>query len=124
MLGMTRGLHYRQGVAVVTWRPWVAERWNYSGPTLGYGLPMHPGHGEGTWAHEMVHVRQYEDLNLLGFVLAGALFYWVGWKVSLAIWLTSGAPWLLPNYFTGWVRFKDAYYGSEHERSAYAQTGH
>lgn len=112
--------HYKAGILVVVFRGWAASSWRYS-TTIGHCVSIHPRHGERTWDHERLHIWQYEDLCLLGAVISGALSPWLGWW-SFLLWGTSGAPWLLPNYLTGWIRFKDAYLGSEHERSAYAQT--
>ena len=120
MLGLSKPLGYRRGVVVLNWRPWVAERWRYS-TTIGHCMAIHPDHGERTVWHELVHIKQYEDLCLLGAILGGLLCI-VSWKLGLIVWATSGAPWLLPNFITGWIRDGDPYMGSEHEKSAYAQT--
>jgi hypothetical protein len=118
---LTRDPFYRDGVLTMDWGPWMAARWRYS-TTIGHCVFMHPQHPERVWQHELVHVRQYTDLCALGLVLSGCLLPWLGWQGALILWATSGAPWLLPNFFTGWVRFGDPYMGAEHERSAYAQT--
>ena len=121
-LGLSHDPHYRNGILTTTWRPRFARVWRYS-TTVGFFVGMHP-HPDATrtWAHEMVHVKQMEDHNLLGAIIGG-LCCIVSWRLGLIVWATSGAVWLLPNYFTGWVRTGDAYLGSEHELSAYAQTG-
>lgn len=123
--GFARDPRWDRGIFQVTWRDWAADRWRYS-TTIGHSMALQPDADNETIYHETVHVLQYEDLCLLGAVIAGILValpnYGISWIEGLVLWGTSGAPWLLPNYFTGWVRFGDAYRGSEHERSAYAQT--
>ena len=84
-------------------------------------MGIHPEHGTKVETHEFVHIRQYEDLNLLGAVIGGIVAFW-SWRLGLVLWCSSGCLWLLPNFLTGWIRYGDAYYGAEHERSAYAQT--
>lgn len=120
MLGMAKAPRYRGGVLRVTWRAWVADRWVYS-TTVGHCMALHPRRGSLTEWHEGVHIFQYEDLCLLGAIIGG-LCCIVSWRLGLILWATSGAPWLLPNFVSGWIRFGDPYMGSEHERSAYAQT--
>jgi hypothetical protein len=89
---------------------------------------VHPKHLDlqRIWKHERVHIRQYEDLCLLGALISIVLVvppsYGLSWIEGLILWGSSGALWLLPNFLTGWIRFGDAYRGSEHEKSAYAQT--
>jgi hypothetical protein len=122
MFGLSHGPYYRDGILVLTWRTWFAERYRYS-LTIGHCVHMHPRAGELTWAHEMIHVRQAENLNVLGAVVGG-LSCIVSWRLGLIIWATSGPLWLVPNYLTGWLRYGNAYYGASHERSAYAQLDH
>jgi hypothetical protein len=117
---MAQDPRYIRGVPTVTWRPWVAKRWRFS-TTVGHGFAFHPKAGGLTEYHEFVHIDTYEDLCILGAVLGGLLCI-VSWKAGLILWCSSGAPWLLPNFITGWIRFGDAYYGSSHERFAYAAT--
>lgn len=118
--GLTKDPRIVKGVFVSTWRPWVAQRWRYS-TTIAACMWMHPEHGPYTEYHEFIHVKQYEDLNLLGAVIGG-LCCIISWKLGLIIWASSGAPWLLMNFLSGWIRDGDPYMGSEHEKSAYAQT--
>jgi hypothetical protein len=124
-IGLTRKPRYRDRVLTAEWRPWFAKIWRYS-TTVGHFIGRHPRHGARTWAHELVHTRQYVNLCLLSAVISGVLVaipnYGLSWIEGLILWGTSGAAWLLPNYLTGWIRYGDAYRGSEHERSAYAQT--
>lgn len=119
-LGLTYRVRIVDGVFQTLWRPWVADRWRYS-TTIGACMWMHPDHGANTEWHEFVHIFQYEDMNLLGAVIGG-LCCIVDWRLGLILWASSGALWLLPNFISGWIRFGDPYRGSEHERSAYAQT--
>jgi hypothetical protein len=121
-LGMAKRPRYCQGILMVNWRDWVMKRWKYHGPVIGFCIPINGTMSNQSWWHELIHIRQYEDLNVLGAIIGGLLCT-ASWKIGLVVWATSGAAWLLPNYFTGWVRFKEAYLGADHERSAYAQTG-
>ena len=119
-LGFTMKPKFTKGILQTTWRPWFAKRWRYS-TTLGAFMGLHPDRGPWTEYHEFIHVRQYEDLNLLGVVLGGLCCFW-DWRLGLGLWASSGMLWLLPNFISGWVRFGQPYMGSEHERSAYAQS--
>jgi hypothetical protein len=126
--GIGRRPHYRQGVICVWWRPWVEKHWPYS-TTVGHGMGKASWFTERTWFHERIHVWQYEDLCLLGLAAGLALMPWISWRGSLIVWATSGAPWLLPSYLTGLIRFAgrasafDALYRySGHERHAYSET--
>jgi hypothetical protein len=121
---MTEEPRFWKGIFLCTIRPKIAAKWRYS-TTIGGWIALHPNHvgNDRILAHENVHVRQYEDLNLLGAVLGG-LCCIVSWKLGLILWATSGPLWLLPNYFSGWVRYGDAYYGSNHERHAYSEIAH
>ena len=107
-------------ILVATWRGWALRRWRYS-TTLGRGIIMQPHHGDRTWRHELVHVRQVEDLCWVGMLIGILVLSVTGnWVLGATVWLSSGA-WQLPNFLTGWLRYGDAYRGSEHERAAYAQ---
>lgn len=119
-LGISKSPRFERGVYQTTWRPKFAARWRYS-TTLGFWMGIHPNHGRRVVEHEFVHIRQYEDLNVLGAVIGGIVAIF-NWKLGLILWCSSGPLWLLGNFLTGWLRWGDAYYGAEHERSAYAQT--
>jgi hypothetical protein len=127
MSGFTHKPHYRDGILTAQWRPWFAKHWRYSN-AIGHFMVINPNHigSERLWQHERVHVRQYEDNCLLAAIIAAVLVvppsYGLSWIEGLILWGSSGLLWLLPNFVTGWIRFGDAYRGSEHERSAYAQT--
>jgi hypothetical protein len=126
---------FREGMLVVQWREWWDTRWDYT-TVIGYVMGVSPDHDgdKATWFHEVnCHVKQYEDLAVLSTVIAGAIYYWVPWQVSLVIWATGGPLWLSFNYLTalrfrkagkalGWSIGNTMYMMSEHERSAYAQT--
>jgi hypothetical protein len=115
----------RRGLIIVAWRPWFAVRWMYS-TTLGIIMGTHDPYNvsEQLLDHEVIHAhRQYVDMNVLGACIGGVVAAFMDWRWGLGIWLSSGMLWLLPNFLTGWIRYGDAYLGSEHERSAYAQTG-
>lgn len=103
-----------------TWRPWFAKRYRYS-TTLAAGICLHPQGGAQTMAHELVHVRQFEDLAIgaLPFALLVALVAWhPAW---LLLW--PGLLFLQIGAFVGAVlRGGHMYRDAEHERSAYAQT--
>jgi hypothetical protein len=120
------------GVLSAVWREKIAKKWGYS-TTIGSAVvympdmrsddPKSPTRID---KHEDVHVRQYEDNMLLGFlamILLGALFgcWWGG----LLIWWSAGI-WQALSYLTagfrwGWSQ-EAMYRNAEHERSAYAQT--
>jgi hypothetical protein len=119
-VGISKDPRFKDGVFQTTWRPRFAAKWRYS-TTLGFWMGIHPEHGTKVEAHEFVHIRQYEDMNLLGAIIGGIVAFW-SWRLGLILWCSSGCLWLLPNFLSGWIRFGDAYYGSEHEKSAYAQT--
>jgi hypothetical protein len=121
MLGITRAPHFDGPVLATSWRPWFEKRWGYT-TTIGAWMGRASWYSTKTDFHERVHLRQYIDLNFLGLVLGACLVPWIGWQGMLILWGTSGAPWLLPNFITGWIRFGDPYMGAEHELSAYAQT--
>lgn len=118
--GMAKSRAWKRGVWQLEWKPWVAKRWRYS-TTIGACMWLHPEHGSWTEYHEWIHVMQYQDLNLLGAILGGFCCI-VSWRLGLILWASSGAPWLIPNFITGWIVHGSAYMGAEHERSAYAQT--
>lgn len=120
------------GVLSAVWRPWAARRWRYS-TTLSRGVVYqasarndnreHPGSTE---RHEHVHVRQATDRCLLALVIAAIVGSVTGaWWLALGLWL-SGGLWQLPNMLAGAMRYgfnmEGFYYGTEHERSARAQT--
>lgn len=102
------------------WRPWFLRMWK-SAPsfTLGYGYVLR---NEAHAPHEKVHVRQFQDVAVQGFVLAVTfsillLDPWVlmAWPAMLFTMLTF--------YLSAWLRGStDMLREPEHEASAYAQT--
>lgn len=129
MVGISKRPRFDGPVLTTEWRDWFGDRWGYS-TTIGAWMGKAHWFNEWTQFHEEIHLKQYEDLNVLGAVLGAALIPWIGWQGALIVWGTSGAPWILPNFLTALIRNKRkgvswlgaVYYGSEHERSAYAQT--
>lgn len=117
-----RGMRVVDGLFILQWRPWFGSRWRYT-TTLGVIMGTHLPYEMPTrlLEHEKVHARQYEDMNLLGAVIGGLICI-LDWRWGVAVWASSGMLWLLPNFLSGWIRYGNAYRGSEHERSAYAQT--
>ena len=124
---------FRNGILVCEWRPWFARRWPFV-TTIAYAMGTREGGpSDSTWEHEIVHVRQSEDLSLLSLIIGGVVAIWEPW-VGLGIYLSGGPLWQLPNFLTALPRYwrlgrsmglrpwEIMYYGSEHERSAYAQT--
>lgn len=108
------------GVLFMTWRDWVAKRWRYSS-TIAQVIFIHP-HAKNsprTRMHELVHVRQFEDMSLTVLVIG-----------LLSIWIPMGVLWLLSPVFLGVSYLASAlrhgldraYCDAEIERSAYSQT--
>lgn len=116
------------GVLTAQWRPWFAERWNYS-TTFGKGIIYHPSSltsmgivDRRIEQHELVHVRQAEDRTVLALIIGLIVFAVTGnWILGLILWM-SGTAWQLPNFLTAVLRGGHIYRDTEHERSAYAQT--
>ncbi len=128
-LGACRDLKWEPtGVLTAVWREWVVDFWKYS-TTIGRGIIYQPTRrappGEPmtrTQEHEHVHIRQNEDLHVLGFIIAAVIFGFTrDWKAALVLWWSSGL-WLVPNFLTTVLRGGHIYRDTEHERSAYAQT--
>lgn len=108
-------------VLTARWRHWAATRWRYS-TTVGFGIVLRPMAGESVLRHERVHVRQFRDAALLALVVA--LVAWLGGADGLAVALLAllSPLYLLPHYLGAVLGGVPVYRGSEHERSAYAQT--
>jgi hypothetical protein len=108
-------------VLTARWRPWVTARWRYS-TTIGFGVILQPGASELVARHERVHVRQFRDAALLALV-AAAVAWAGGAGAPTVIALALCSPlYLLPHYLGAVLGGSPIYRGSEHERSAYAQT--
>jgi len=122
LLGFAHGFRLEGDVFTATWRDWVAKRWHYT-TTAGRGVighPEHRKHRERIWFHEMVHVRQQEDLCALGLLIAIPVA-WLGQPyIAVLLWVAAPAGHLL-GYLTAWLRGGDPYYDAEHERAAYSQ---
>lgn len=134
--------HVGGGVFLAQWRPWVSKRWRFS-TTLGNVVVMHPDHGHVVRQHELIHVRQFQDVAFMGWI-AGLLLLFVngGLLPEAAVVWASAPVWKLAHYVTSmlrgngtlhsrsargvWGKFKRWWFGvyreAEHERSAYAQT--
>lgn len=110
------------------WRPWAARMWRYS-TTLGRGIIYQPEHRArlgSPWTriqhHEHLHVRQTEDLMLLGLILGTAVAVLTqDWTLGAVLWWSSGM-WQVPNFLTAWMRGGHPYRDAEHEIAAYAAT--
>jgi hypothetical protein len=138
-----RPQHVDYGIVRAQWRPWFARLWRFS-TTIGRAMIFHPGHldHEGLEAHEQVHIRQFEDAALMGMLIMVGIV-WVdpsAYWAALAMWALS--PVIKVMHFVGAMLrgegraasreargfgkpiawFMGVYRGSEHERSAYAQT--
>ena len=124
---------FAQGILVCEWRPWFAARWPFV-TTIAYAMGARAGGPlYATWSHEIVHVRQSEDLVLTALIIGGIVAIWQPW-LGLGIYLSGGPLWQLPGFLSALPRYRrlgkslglkgweTMYYGSEHERSAYAQT--
>jgi hypothetical protein len=107
-----------EGVLAATWRPWVTKFWKYS-TTLARGMVLQPNASDRILAHEFVHVRQAEDLVLLGLVL-GLVAVWVDPWLGLGLWVAAPL-FQLPAFMGALLRGGHVYRDAEHERSAYAQ---
>lgn len=117
-----------KSVLVAQWRPWVEKIWRYS-TTFGRGIIYQTRVADKTpreidnkvEKHEMVHIRQLEDMNFLAFLVALVVtIVTENWILGLGLWLSSPL-WLLFNYVTAFLRGGHIYRDSEHERAAYAQ---
>jgi hypothetical protein len=115
-----------RGMPVAVWRPWWAKRWRWS-TTVGRGMCLHPGHvgSERIMAHEMVHVRQHEDLSAMGLAGGVMLALWGEPWLGGLIWLCSQSGSLL-SLLTSGLRhgWAAAYRQAEHERAAYDHVDH
>ena len=116
------------GVLTAQWRPWWVKRWRYS-TTFGRGIIFQPSVADGrpdiidnqVEKHEMVHVRQMEDVSLLSLLVSVVVLIVSGnWILALSLWMTS-TLWLVPNFLSAVLRGGHVYRDTEHERSAYAQ---
>lgn len=127
-LGMAKQPRYVRAVLVVTFRPWVARRWKFS-TNIGHGVAVHPEAWDRSFEHEIVHIRQVENLCMLGCWIAGAALASGSPWLALGIWASSGSLWFLPNLVNSAIRYwrrgvpflEAVYYRSEHERAAYAE---
>jgi hypothetical protein len=82
---------------------------------------LQPGVSRLTLEHELVHVRQVEDLLLLSAILSIVVVLVEGNPWWTLLW-PSGVVWLLPNFLGAALRKGHIYRDAEHERGAYAQT--
>ena len=131
--GLWGRAEFRNGILVCEWRPWFARRWPFV-TTIAYAMGAREGGpSDQTWRHEVVHVRQAEDLVVLSAVVGAIVAIWNPW-LGLGLWLSGGPLWQLPNFLTALPRYRSAgralnmqaweimYYGSSHELHAYAET--
>ncbi|MEZ4288524.1 MAG: hypothetical protein R3A47_10355 [Polyangiales bacterium] len=84
-----------------------------------------PVHGSTTDFHESRHVAQIQMLGL-GSLLTAAwllLFGWIDVQGVIALWFFGPVILFASSYLAGFLEIGDWYYGSEFERSAYAQAG-
>jgi len=114
LLTLCCGLSYRPSwrrfVASATWRPWVEARWrsargNPYATTIGHGTIYPERPSDTQIEHEEFHLLQYEDLCFAGVFVGGIAALFDG-PVGLGVWLSSGAPWLLPSFLTSTIRYK------------------
>ena len=130
---LSRKPRYAEGIPTAQWRPWVLRYWrDERGPyatTIGHGMILPLAIGPQLLRHELFHLEQFEDLCALGWIL-GLIAGLFDPALGLCLWLSSGAPWLLPNFVTAAVRHKRkdvswkqaAYRMSTHELGASALT--
>jgi len=128
------------GTLTATWKPLAAKLWRYS-TTLGRGIVYQdtatddlPGPSTRTEHHEVVHVRQAEDMMVTSFLVGVAVLLAVGlgtraWPLAAGLgaglWWSGGA-WQLAGILASLLRHganaDGLYWSTEHERSARAQT--
>lgn len=127
---------FKEGILIVEWWRWFDDRWPFT-TCIAYIFAGSPAAEvqPGTWFHEVgVHVKQFEDLAVLGDVLALVVYLMTGdWVAALVIWGTAGPLWMLPWLLTalrhrkagkelGWRLWRTMYMFSWHEKDAYAET--
>lgn len=128
-----RPIGFREGILVYRWWQWFDKRWPFA-TTIAYLTGVgETGFSARLWFHEVgVHVKQYEEMAVISTIISAAIFYFVPWQVSLAIWATGGPLWLLPGFLTaaryrqswkalGWKTWRGLYMFSWFERDAYAE---
>lgn len=103
------------------WRPWLHRVFGDRLPsfTLGYGYVLAHHHHQ---SHELVHVRQFQDISVQGFAIATTFSV-----ITLDAWVLLVWPAMLVSmltfYLSAWLRGStDMLREPEHEASAYAQT--
>lgn len=114
---------------------WPNRTWfsGWAGVTLGHAIVYNSGVADPDgWSmiqeHEHVHVEQYEGSSL-GYFFHGL---WVGTAASfmsptfgpiigVVLWWTGPAIMVFADQLVALMRGEDAYAGSSHEESAYAQ---
>lgn len=111
------------GVVIATFTLRATRYWRFS-TTLGRVVFLQPLADTETLEHELVHVRQHEDLVFIAWqlsVLLGPFFDGL-WGPALLWW--SAGLWQLFMYLTAALRYgwRRSYLDAEHERAAYAQT--
>ncbi len=129
--GLENGL-----VVTAQWRPWFAKRFPFS-MAIGRGVVYHPAPGirggmltpTQTQFHEHVHIRQIEDMMLVGFLVAAAVLTVTAlaghaeYRLAALLWFTS-AEWRLLSYVASFLRGERLYEDAEPEKSARAQSEH
>lgn len=132
--GFARKPKFETGLVLTAeWRDWFAKKWKFS-TTIGRAIVYHPSRRDDDPSvvdsrlerHERKHVWQIEDLMLLSFVISICLFITgVDLEICVALYV-SGGVWQVTNFLASGLRYgftiQKMYRGSEHERSAYAQT--
>jgi len=105
----------------------------YNGAALGHGGIFSPGKSGGkgidttTEVHEHVHVEQFEVSMMISFIISIFCFFSLrlihgsfDFIFSLIVWCSGYILFLVSGWLVALLRGENAYYGSQHEESAYA----
>ncbi|RLD67833.1 MAG: hypothetical protein DRI98_12360 [Bacteroidetes bacterium] len=117
---------------------WPSRTWykGWGGTTLGHGGFYATGKTKGQGVdteiefHEHIHIEQFEAGMLRVFLIAIFIMSvcllasqpMLGLYIALPLWFAGALITFVPNWLQALIRGEEAYMGSHHEESAYAQT--